>query len=104
MGAVLSFPKPRNNGLRCVSDAHEGVVLAFAKHSLAHRAEVHSRQASNLLALSNDAIDFWIAVARTWENHVKSFDVSRRLHDSHRGETSCANPAGKNPEDFREPA
>jgi hypothetical protein len=78
MGAVLSFPKPRNNGLRCVSDAHEGVVLAFAKHSLAHRAEVHSRQASNLLALSNDAIDFWIAVARTWENHVKSFDVSRR--------------------------
>jgi hypothetical protein len=85
MGAVLSFPKPRNNGLRCVSDAHEGVVLAFAKHSLAHRAEVHSRQASNLLALSNDAIDFWIAVARTWENHVKSFDVSRRLHPQQDG-------------------
>jgi hypothetical protein len=91
MGAVLSFPKPRNNGLRCVSNAHEGVVLAFAKHSLAHRAEVHSRQASNLLALSNDAIDFWIAVARTWENHVKSFDVSRRLHvhQHERGASSC---------------
>jgi hypothetical protein len=105
MGTVLSFPQPRDNRAGNIANLHGGRVIPFPEHrSLPSRYQLHGRQADSLNTEITTVHDFWIAVARTWENHVKSFDVSRRLHDSHRGETSCANPAGKNPEDFREPA
>ncbi len=54
MTAQLFTLKPPNNGLRRVASMRPATLYAFPEQSPSARAEVHSLQASNLVALSFD--------------------------------------------------
>lgn len=96
--AIIQF-KPRNHRRCRVAHVTPADLIVLAEHfSPRERADLHCRQASKILART---------VALNMRAYFTLCDVGLSMfgfHDSHRGETQCANPAGKNPEDFREPA
>ncbi|HYF35721.1 MAG TPA: hypothetical protein VD994_10555 [Prosthecobacter sp.] len=75
---------------RNVTDLRGGVVLPFAKHlpSLPSRYKPYARQGQELNTEITTVYDFWVAVARTWERHVASFDVLH-VHQHERGAAQC---------------
>jgi hypothetical protein len=84
--------QPRHNRAGNIAYTVPATVIELAEHRrLPARYEGLGRQALALDTEITTVHDFWIAVARTWENHVKSFDVSRRLHvhQHEREGTSC---------------
>jgi hypothetical protein len=95
--------QPRHNRAGNIANLHGGRVIPFPEQGMA---------TTTIFDSPKGYMDAWtllncqaaLVVASAVALYFKACDVSLGLHDSHRGETSCANPAGKNPEDFREPA
>jgi hypothetical protein len=95
--------QPRHNRADNIANLHGGRVIPFPEQGMA---------TTTIFDSPKGYMDAWtllncqaaLVVASAVALYFKAAECSLRHCSNNMEQTTCANPAGKNPEDFREPA